>query len=129
MLRLYSYLFHLLLSLFLLGVASIAVISHQLINMRMLPFAQDTMLRGVLMLGAMGLLATLLAITKVFKYLFPIWAAVVLYLMIRGFFFSAYTFSNMSMFKNALWLTLAALIALWGALWVLKVRRGRLFVF
>lgn len=129
LLRFYSYIFHLLLSLFLLSVASIAVASHQSLNMLMLPFPQDTMLRGLFTLGAIGLLATVLAITNMFKYLFPIWGAIVVYLIIRGLFFSTYIFPNAAMFHGALWLTLAALFALWGAFWVLKTRRpGRLFL-
>ena len=128
LLRLYSYIFHLLLSVFLLGVASISVASHQTLNMRMLPFTQDAMVRDVSILGAIGFFATVLAVTNVFRYLFPLWAAVVAYLIIRGFFFSPYVFPNAAMFRAALWLALAALIALWGALWVLKTRRRRFFL-
>jgi hypothetical protein len=79
------------------------------------------------MLGIAGLLATLLAITRTFKYLFPVWAAIVLYLMVRGYIFSPYSFPNADALKTALWLILAAVIALVGALWTLKPRRGRLY--
>jgi hypothetical protein len=125
LLRTYSYLFHLALSVFLLGVASISAASHQPLNLRMLPFAEGNMLTGVFTLGAIGLVVTLLALTRVFRYLFPLWAALVFYLMVRGFFFSAYTFSSPNGFKTALWLSLGALIAFFGALWVLKLRRRR----
>lgn len=125
LLRSYSYLFHLALSLFLLGVASVSAASQQPLNLRMLPFAEDNMLSGVFSLGAIGLLVTLLALTRIFRYLFPLWAGLVLYLMVRGFFFSAYTFSGANALKTALWLNFGALIAFFGALWVLKVRRRR----
>jgi hypothetical protein len=127
LLRIYSYLFHLALSVFLLGAASISAATRQPLNLRMLPFAEDKMLSSVFTLGAIGLLATLLALTRIFRYLFPVWAAVVLYLMFRGFFFSPYTFPNPEMFKQALWLTLGALVAFLGALLVLKGRRRRRF--
>ena len=79
LLRLYSYLFHLALSLFLLAIVTIAATSHQPLNLRMLPFSDDQMLMGVLGLGLAGLGSTLLAITRAFKYLFPLWAGYALY--------------------------------------------------
>lgn len=125
LLRTYSYLFHLALSVFLLGVASVSAASQQPLDLRMLPFSEENVLSGVFTLGIVGLLVTLLALTRIFRYLFPLWAALVLYLMVRGFFFSPYTFSGLNGFKTALWLSFGALIAFFGALWVLKARRRR----
>ena len=127
LLRLFSYLFHLLLSLFLLGIAILATTSHQSLNLGMLPFEKEHVLRGVYTLHIIGLLSTLLAITRLFKYLFPVWAAVVLYILVRGFIFSSYSFPNTGALRSALWLILAALAAFIGALWTLKPRRGRLY--
>jgi hypothetical protein len=127
LLRLYSYLFHLLLGLFLLGVALVASTSHQPLNLGMLPSAPEHMLRTAFVLAIVGLLSTILAMTRVFKLLFPVWAALVFYWLFRGFFFSSYTFPNAGAFKSALLLILGALIALIGALWTLKPRRGRLY--
>ena len=127
LLRLYSYLFHLLLCLFLLGVASIAGSSHQSLNLEMLPFAPEHMVRTILVLAIVGLIATVLAMTRVFKILFPVWAALVLYWLFRGFFLSGYSFPGAGAFKSALWLILGALLALVGALWTLRPRRGRLY--
>jgi hypothetical protein len=90
LLRLYSYMFHLALSAFLLGIAVIAGWSHQSLSLGMLPFSEDQMLSRVAILGVAGLLATLLALFRVFRYLFPLWAALVLYLMVKGFLFSPY---------------------------------------
>ena len=127
LLRFYSYLFHLALSLFLLAIATIAATSHQPLNLRMLPFSDDQMLMGVLGLGLAGLGSTLLAITRAFKYLFPLWAGYALYALIAGFFFSSYSFPNRDAFATALWLILAAVGAFVGAVWTLRPRRGRLY--
>ena len=126
LLRLYSYLFHLILSLFLLATAAIAGVSHQALNLSMLPFGADHLLRAVLLLGLAGLLSTVLAIARRIKYLFPIWAGYVVYLLVSGFVFSSYKFAGTDAFEAALWLILAALAAFLGALWTLKPRRGRL---
>ena len=128
LLRLYSYMFHLALSAFLLGIAVIAVSSHQPLALGMLPFSEDQMVSRVAILGAIGLLSTLLALLRVFRYLFPLWAGLVLYLMVSGFLFSPYRFAGPDAFKSGLWLIFAALLAFIGALWVLKPRRGRLYV-
>ena len=127
LLRVYSYIFHLLLSLFLLGIAIVSSTSNQPLSLGMLPFSDEKMRSGVYTLAIIGLLATLLAITRLFKYLFPIWATIVVYVMIKGFLFSSYSFANTSAFKAALWLICGAIAAFIGALWTLRPRRGRLY--
>ncbi len=126
LLRTWSYLFHFILSLFLFGLALVAATSHQHLKLGMLPFTDEDMLKGLFTLAIVGLLSTLFAATRIFKYLFPVWTAIVLYLMAKGFFLSPYSFPNASSFKGALWLTFGALGAFFGGLWVLKPRRGRL---
>jgi len=128
LLRLYSYLFHLVLSVFLLGLGGISASTRQPLNLRMLPFTQEDVVRGIVVLGAIGFFSTLLALTRVFKYLFPIWAAVVVYLVIHGFFFTAYTFAGVQALHGALWFSLAAIIAFVGALWVLPRRRPGMYI-
>ena len=123
LLRLYSYVFNLILCLFMLGVALIANASHTIPKFGMLPFTDENMIRGVLTLAIVGLVSTLLAATGIFKYLFPVWTAIVLFLMLKGFIFSHYTFANEAAFKGALWLTFGALGAFFGGLWVLKSKR------
>lgn len=125
LLRLYSYAFHLALSAFLLGVAAIAASSHQALALGMLPFSEEQMVSHVALLGAAGLFSTLLALFRVFRFLFPLWAGLVLYLMAKGFLFSPYRFAGPDAFKTGLWLIFAALLAFFGALSVLKPRRGR----
>ena len=126
--RFYGYLFHLALSAFLLGIAGIAASSGQPLALRMLPFDDEHMTSRIAILGAAGLFATLLALMRVFRYLYPLWAALVLYLLIKGLLLGPYSFAGPEAFKGALWLILAAIAALVGALWVLKPRRGRLYI-
>ena len=52
----------------------------------MLPFTPEHMLRTVSILSAVGLIATILAMTRTFKLLFPVWAALVFYWLFRDFF-------------------------------------------
>jgi hypothetical protein len=120
--------FHLALSAFLLGIAAIALWTHKPLSFGMLPFDEGQTVSRIAVLGAAGLFATLIALLRVSRYLFPLWAALALYLMVKGFLTSSYRFVEPDAHKTALWLILAALLALFGALWVLTPRRGRLYV-
>jgi hypothetical protein len=120
--------FHLALSAFLVGIAVIAVWSHQPLSLGMVPFDGEQTVSRIAILGAVGLFATLLALFRVFRYLFPLWAAFALYLMVKDFLLSSYRFAEPDAYKTGLWLILAALVAFFGALWVLKPRRGRFYV-
>jgi hypothetical protein len=57
-----------------------------------------------------------------FRFLFPIWAAVVVWLMIKGFFLGPSTFASAESFRWAVLLTLGGIGAFFGALWTLKHR-------
>lgn len=124
LLRAYSYIFHLILSLFLIGTALLTTSGEQLSLTGLLPFNAGDIVRGLLVLGAFGLLSTFLAIAGIFRYLFPIWVTAVLVLTIRGIFFSSYAFPDRHAFEDALWFAFAVLGAFFGGLWVLKPRRG-----
>jgi hypothetical protein len=125
-LRAYSYVFHFILSLFLVATALLAASGEQLRLTGLLPFTADSIVRGLLVMGIVGLLSTLLAATGIFRYLFPIWVTIVLILTIRGIFFSSYIFAGEHAFKVALWLAFGVLAAFFGGIWVLKPRKGRL---
>jgi fumarate reductase subunit C len=126
LLRAYSYLFHLIFSLFLIGVALLANSGEQLNLTGLVPFSPDNIVHGLVISGIVGLLCTLLAITGIFRYLFPLWVTVVLIFTVRGFFFSSYMFPGEHAFQGALWLAIAVLVAFFGGIWVLKPRKGRL---
>ena len=125
LLRLYSYAFHLALSAFLLGVEVIAVTSHRPPALGVVPFGEDEMVSGVAILGSIGLFSTLLALLRVFRYLFPLWAAWALYLMATGWLAGPYHFDGADAFRIGLWLIAGAAVALLGALSALRLRRGR----
>ena len=127
LLRIFSYLFHFLSGLFLLGVAVEATISHQPLNLPMLPFGDSNLLLGTYMLGIFALLATVLVWNRTFKYIFPLWAAGTVYALIKGFFFSSYVFDGTGDLKAAVLYLAASILAMIGAFWTLKPRRGRLY--
>ena len=125
LLRLYSYLFHLILCLFLLGIDVIAWSTGKPLNLGMLPWSGQTLSGALFALGIAGLLSIFLAVTGFIRWLFPLWNLLALILMFRGFLFSSYSFSGGDAFKNALWLLLAAAIAFLGSLTLFGRRRRR----
>lgn len=116
LLRLYAYLYHLALALFLMGIGIVAVWNGKDLTLGMLPWQGSTLTQAVLVLGVVGLVGVLLAMTGVLRWLFPLWALVVLVLMFRGFFLTPYTFSGPDQFRGALLLTAGALGAFLGSL-------------
>jgi hypothetical protein len=124
LLRVFSYLYHTILCLFLLGVWLAADPVHAAPRLAFVPLANEHMLTGILLLSLAGLVSTVLAVTGIFRFLFPIWTGVVLWFMLSGYFLSGYTFANADAFRNAVWLTLGALIGFAGGLSVLRKRKG-----
>jgi len=116
LLRLYSYLYHLVLALFLIGLGIVSIWNGKDLSLGMLPWQGSTLTQAVLVLGTVGLVCLMLALTGVLRWLFPLWALVVIVLMARGFFLSSYTFSGADQFRGALWLTLGAVGAFLGSL-------------
>ncbi len=115
MMRGFSYLYHFILALFLLGVCLVALTTRQQLQLRMLPW-QGTDLTYWLLGGSLvGLLSVLLAIARKFRLLFFLWSLVVLAVILRGFFFSPYHFAGKPSFYRALLLACGALLAVFGA--------------
>ena len=122
LLRLFAYLFELVLSLFLIGLGIVAWAS----GSNTLIFGDHywqgvSLTRSILIAGIMGLASVLLAGSRV-RWIFPLWCLLVLVLMIRGFFLSSYSFTDANQFQFALWLSMGALIAFVGSLGVLRRR-------
>jgi len=124
LLRVFSYLYHTILCLFLLGVWLAADPVHAVPRLAFVPFTNEHMLTGILLLSLAGLASTVLAVTGIFRFLFPIWTGVVLWFLLSGYFLSGYTFANADAFRNAVWLTLGAVVGFVGGLLVLRKRRG-----
>ena len=124
--RLYAYLYHLSLTIFLLGLATVAVSSSRALHLEMMPWKGDDLSKWLLWSAIFGLLSVLLAVTGVFRYLFPLWALAVVVLMVRGYLLQPYTFEGKDTFYRTLWLIGGALLAFLASLTLLRRRRVRL---
>jgi hypothetical protein len=113
--RYFAYVFHALLTLFLLGVSGLALASGTpSLNLGMLPWQGGT-LNYVLFLGALaGLITVLMALRGKLPVLFFVWSAAVAVLLIKGYIFSGYKFGT-GEWKTALVLLIASLVAIPGA--------------
>jgi len=121
--RLFSYLFHGLLALFLLGISIVALTSGQPLQLGMLPWQGPTLTYWLLAAALVGLVLVVLAISGRFRPLFFLWTLAVLAVMGQGFFLSHYYFAGSSEFRGALYWTAGALIAVFGG-WY-QMRRGQ----
>jgi len=123
--RIYSYLFHGLLALFLLLISAVALLSGTELHLGMLPWSG---MKGtyILLGGALfGLLALFLTLKGVLRFLFFLWSVVVFALLVKGYYLGPYHFGDMSGFKTASWLTGGALLAIFGAWFRMRMRRVR----
>ena len=124
-LRIYSYLFHGALALFLLGVALVALLSSNTLRIPILPWTGSSLTQWLLWGGITGLLSIVLAVTGIFRYLFPLWAFGVLAVLVRGYIFTPLPFDGRSDALQALYLLIAALVAFLASLTLLTLRRTR----
>lgn len=126
-LRLYSYLYHFILSLFLFLVSVVVLIGgkHDM-ALSMLPWKGEPLTYWVFGLSLLGLLVTVLAFTRIFRYAFPFWCLFVVVMMIRGFFLSPYHYSGGSgHFQGVVWLTIGAIGAFLSSLMLFKSQESR----
>ncbi len=120
LMRVFSYLFHGLLTLFLLAISIVALSSGQSLQLEMLPGQGRTLTWWLLGAALAGLASVILAIVGKWRALFFLWSLAVLAIMARGFFFSHYYFAGPPAFHTALYLTGGALIAALGAWFPLR---------
>jgi hypothetical protein len=124
--RAYAYLFEFLLALFLFLLSVVTIASGQNnLNLGMLPWTGASLTWWVFALSIIGMLVVILAITGSLRYLFPLWALLVLILMARGYFFTSYYYPQGEGFSRAVWLTIGALIAFLASLTVFGRARAR----
>ena len=124
--RVYSYLYHLILALFMLGV-SVVVLAGGSNNLRlgMLPWTGRALTRPCFGAGSSRCVVVLLAITRTLRFLFPIWALVVFVMMVRGYLLGSYSFSSPAEFRWVLLLIFGGLLAFFGSLTVFRSRPPR----
>jgi hypothetical protein len=125
MLRVYSYLFHLALALFLLAMAVVASTSTGRLDIDVLPWQGDDAAQWLIWGSIVGIISIVLAVTGIFRYLFPVYALTVLAIMIRGYFLQPYSFAGRESFYSTLWLVLGALLAFLASLTLFRFRRPR----
>lgn len=123
--RIYSYLYHLTLALFLLGIAVVAIVTHLQshphegagtnLNLGMLPWKGHTLVHWLLGASLFGLLSIVLAWMGKLRFLFLLYSLAVFGMMFRGYFLGGYVFSGKDEFRMAIWLTVGALVAIVGA--------------
>jgi hypothetical protein len=122
--RVFSYLFHGLLTLFLLAIAAMALTSGQILHLDMLPWHGQSLSYWLLFSALAGLVSLILAILRTWRALFLLWSLAVLVVTVRGFFLSPYEFAGRQEFYRALYLSTGALIAALGAWFQLRLRPG-----
>lgn len=117
LLRFYSYVFHGLFALFLLAISVIALTSGSTtLRLHILPWEGRTLAYAMLGLAVAGILVVFMAMKGVARSLFFLWSLLVLVLVLRGYFFSSYSFApGTGQMTTALWVILAAAIAAVGA--------------
>jgi hypothetical protein len=124
LLRVFCYLFHTILSIALLGFGGLAVLAGAT-NMKVqsLPWEGVALNRWLIALGLTGLVSVLLAITGKFRPLLALWSICVLAMLVRAVFLTpAMSFSGQSDFKDWLWLTGGAAVAVIGSFLVMTRR-------
>lgn len=119
--RWFSYLFHAVIALFLLGIAMVSLTSGQPLHLGMLPVEGASLTYWLLCAALVGLISVVLAIARRWRILFLLWSLLVLVVCVQGFFFSHYHFDGAPAFHRALLLVCGALIGVCGA-W-LQMRR------
>src|SRR4051794_1731553 len=124
-LRVYSYLYHLVLCLFLLGLSIVASGSSTTVSLPMLPWSGSELKTWLLWGSLAGLVSIVLAITGMFRWLFPLWTLLVLVLMFQGFMVKPYTFEGKPAFYSTLWLIGGALLAFVASLTLFRSSRRR----
>ena len=122
--RIYSYLYHLLLALFLLGIAVVSMESHTL-HLDMLPWKGRTLIYWLLGVSLFGLLSIVLAWMNRLRFLFLLYSLAVFGMMVRGYFLGGYAFSGKDEFRFAICLTVGAFFALIGAWSQFRKKAGK----
>ncbi len=114
--RIFSYLYHLILGLFLLAVGTIALFaSNVTLQIRMLPWDDPTLTYLVFFGSLIGVVSLVLAVRGKTRILFRLWTLVVFVAMVYGYFFTRFGFRGADDFRNAMLLMLGALIAVVGS--------------
>jgi len=111
LLRTYSCLFAISLSLFALGITALAASSGYPLTVGFLPWNGPPLIYWLIGIAIGGLVAVYLTAIGRLRGLLFLWCLAVTGLLIRGFFLTSYVFDAAFPFKYAVWLSVAALVA------------------
>ncbi len=124
-LRVYNWTFEAILSALAIGVAVLALLSHQAeLKIGWLPWSGARLMEWLLGLGALGLISVLLAMSGKLRWLVFLFSVAALVLLARGLFFTPYTFADPGECKRAIELVAGAALAAIGA-WPQQTRKAR----
>jgi hypothetical protein len=113
LMRGYANTFVLALSVFFLGIGVLAKDADtKAVNLPMLPWSGDDLVSWLFYLGGFGLLAVVLNVTGLFRYLLPVAALTWLVILFKGFFWGAYSYGGEEPFYWAVALVAGAAGAL-----------------
>lgn len=117
-LRVFSYGYHTLLGLFLLGIGLVAKFSatHTAFSTPALPGEGDEQITYAICLGAVALLTLALALFSRIRPPYILWTLVAAVLFFRGFFWEPFYYSDADEFRLTLYLFAGAILAFLGAL-------------
>ena len=115
LLRIYSYLFAISLSVFMLGLSLVALASGHPLSLGFLPWHGAALTYWLSGLALLGLISVYLALRGRLRGLFFCWSLGVAGLLIWGFFLTPYSFTAAFPFKSAAWLSIGAFFAMIGA--------------
>ena len=121
----FSYLYHGLFALIMTILGALLAIAHgeQSVRLEMLPWTDHALIHVLLFGGIFGMLTVILAIRGKLRPLFFLWAVLVTFYLIKGYFLGGYRFTPEE-FKNVVYLVIGALVALLGA-FVQMFRKSR----
>jgi hypothetical protein len=122
----FSYLFHILLVVFLVAVSAFALATNPgELYLAMLPWSGATLTYVVFFASLFGLTAIVLAVARRARVLFFLWTAAVFVFVVKGYFFSGYRFVSGSL-STAIWLVVLSLIAVFGGWFQWRSPRARM---
>ncbi|MGB9456997.1 MAG: hypothetical protein WCB12_13195 [Bryobacteraceae bacterium] len=121
LLRLFSYLYHGVLALFLLALSAVALASGAAaLHLDMLPWSGATLAWVLLAASLFGLLAVVLAVRRAGAALLFLWSLLVAAMLLKGYVFSGYRFAPGVGVRTAMSLVLGSWLALFGAWFALQ---------
>jgi hypothetical protein len=115
-LRIYSYIYHLLISIALIGLALVAWLSENPnLKQDLLPWEGKSLVLYMFVLGFIGVVSVILSFLGKLRILFLVWALAVVVMLVRGIMLGGMRFENADAFRSAIYFIAAGLLALIGA--------------